>query len=138
MTDDDLIALMEHLGLQAGADWRLAKVDGKVEIVIGRHAMEVLAEHAPDQEAAQRARAVLAQADADALKIVLIMNDGCMSCLAVHADGTTQTRRLKFFHSLLAAQREVTGQLIDEGYYAAGKNWDNQDPQWTREFRKTP
>lgn len=53
MTDDELIAILEELGLRPGVDWRLMKVDGKPEIMIGMHAMRVLAEHAPDQQAAR-------------------------------------------------------------------------------------
>jgi hypothetical protein len=50
VTDDEMIALLERLGLRPGVDWRLMKIDGKVEIMIGMHAMRVLAEHAPDQD----------------------------------------------------------------------------------------
>lgn len=57
MTDDDMIALLERLGLRPGVDWRLMKIDGKPEIMVGMHAMRVLAEHAPDRD---NARALLA------------------------------------------------------------------------------
>lgn len=54
MTDDELIALLESLDLRPGVDWRLMKIDGKVEIMIGMHAMRVLAKGAPDQLTAKR------------------------------------------------------------------------------------
>lgn len=134
MTDDDLIALMESLGLEPGTDWRLAKVDGKVEIIIGRHAMQVLAQHAPDQEAAKR---VLSDLD-DTITLVLTEDDGVMSCTQVRADGSTGVLRLKFWNTHLGAQREATGELISQGYRPVDRTWQGDAPRWTRRFRRTP
>lgn len=53
MTDDDMIALLDAHGLRPGIDWRLMKVDGKVEIVVTMHAMRVLAKTAPNQKTAK-------------------------------------------------------------------------------------
>jgi hypothetical protein len=54
VTDDDMIAILESLGLRPGVDWRLMKIEGKAEIVVTMHAMRVLADSAPDQLAARR------------------------------------------------------------------------------------
>jgi hypothetical protein len=60
VTNDEMIAMFEALGLIPGQHWRLAKVDGRSEIVVSLPAMRILARHAPDQEAA---RALLAAVD---------------------------------------------------------------------------
>jgi hypothetical protein len=57
MTDDEMIAMFEDLGLIPGQHWRLVKIDGKPEIAVTIPAMRILARHAPDQE---NARALLA------------------------------------------------------------------------------
>lgn len=59
MTDTELIAVMEHVGLIPGKHWRLAKVDGKPEIVVNVDGIKLLAKHAPDQEKATKFLAAL-------------------------------------------------------------------------------
>jgi hypothetical protein len=52
MTDDELMALFESVGLIPGQHWKLAKVDGKSEIVVSLDGLRMLAWRAPDQDKA--------------------------------------------------------------------------------------